>query len=50
MLIAGAVGTLVLGPVADRIGLRRTLVLTQGALPVLIVAYLTLGGVLGTSR
>ena len=48
MLVAGAVGTLVLGPVADRIGLRRTLVVTQGALPVLIVAYLTLGGVLGT--
>ena len=48
MLLAGAVGTLVLGPVADRIGLRRTLVLTQGVLPVLIVAYLTLGGVLGT--
>ena len=48
MLLAGAVGTLVLGPVADRIGLRRTLVLTQGVIPVLIVAYLTLGGVLGT--
>ena len=48
MLVAGAVGTLVLGPVADRIGLRRTLVLTQGVIPVLIVAYLTLGGVLGT--
>jgi FSR family fosmidomycin resistance protein-like MFS transporter len=48
MLVAGAVGTLVLGPVADRIGLRRTLVLTQGALPALIVAYLTLGGPLGT--
>ena len=37
MLVAGAAGTLVLGPVADRIGLRRTLVVTQGALPVLIV-------------
>ena len=37
-----------LGPVADRIGLRRTLVVTQGVIPVLIVAYLTLGGVLGT--
>ena len=29
MLLAGAFGTLVLGPVADRIGLRRTLVVTQ---------------------
>ncbi len=32
MLVAGATGTLLLGPVADRIGLRRTLVLTQAAL------------------
>ena len=48
MLIAGAVGTLVLGPVADRIGLRRTLVVTQGALPVLIVCYVAVGGVVGT--
>ena len=29
MLLAGALGTLILGPVADRIGLRRTLVVTQ---------------------
>ena len=29
MLLAGAVGTLVLGPVADRVGLRRTLLVTQ---------------------
>ena len=29
MLVSGAVGTLVLGPVADRIGLRRTLLVTQ---------------------
>ena len=34
MLVAGAIGTLVLGPVADRVGLRRTLVVTQAALPV----------------
>ena len=33
MLLAGAVGTLVLGPVADRVGLRRTLLVTQAALP-----------------
>jgi FSR family fosmidomycin resistance protein-like MFS transporter len=47
MLLAGAVGTLVLGPVADRIGLRRTLVLTQAALPVLIVVFVLAGGVVG---
>jgi FSR family fosmidomycin resistance protein-like MFS transporter len=47
MLVAGAVGTLVLGPVADRIGLRRTLVLTQGALPILIVVFVLAGGVVG---
>lgn len=48
MLVAGAVGTLVLGPVADRIGLRRTLVLTQAALPFLIVMFVAVGGVVGT--
>ena len=30
MLVAGAVGTLVLGPVADRVGLRRTLAVDAG--------------------
>jgi FSR family fosmidomycin resistance protein-like MFS transporter len=48
MLVAGAVGTLVLGPVADRLGLRRTLLVTQAALPVLIVLFVTMGGVVGT--
>ena len=48
MLLAGAVGTLVLGPVADRLGLRRTLTVTQVALPPLIVGYVAVGGVLGT--
>jgi FSR family fosmidomycin resistance protein-like MFS transporter len=47
MLLAGAAGTLLLGPVADRIGLRRTLVLTQGALPVLIVVFVLAGGAVG---
>ena len=32
MLLAGAIGTLVLGPVADRVGLRRTLVVTRAAI------------------
>jgi FSR family fosmidomycin resistance protein-like MFS transporter len=48
MLLAGAAGTLVLGPVADRIGLRRTLVLTQAALPPLILAFVIAGSALGT--
>ena len=47
MLVAGAAGTLLLGPVADRIGLRRTLVLTQAALPVLIVVFVLAGGAVG---
>jgi FSR family fosmidomycin resistance protein-like MFS transporter len=48
MLVSGAVGTLVLGPVADRVGLRRTLLVTQAALPFLVVAFVALGGVPGT--
>jgi FSR family fosmidomycin resistance protein-like MFS transporter len=48
MLLAGAVGTLVLGPVADRVGLRRTLTVTQAALPFLIVVFVAVGGVVGT--
>ena len=48
MLVAGAVGTLVLGPVADRVGLRRTLLLTQAALPFLIVVFVAVGGLAGT--
>lgn len=48
MLVSGAVGTLVLGPVADRVGLRRTLLVTQAAIPFLIVAFVAVGGVAGT--
>lgn len=48
MLGAGAVGTLVLGPVADRVGLRRTLLVTQTALPFGIIAFVAVGGVVGT--
>jgi FSR family fosmidomycin resistance protein-like MFS transporter len=48
MLVAGAAGTLLLGPVADRIGLRRTLLVTQVALPPLIVAFVAVGGAAGT--
>jgi FSR family fosmidomycin resistance protein-like MFS transporter len=47
MLLAGAAGTLALGPVADRIGLRRTLLVTQLALPPLILVFVYVGGVAG---
>ena len=48
MLLAGALGTLLLGPVADRIGLRRTLVITQALIPPAILAFVYVGGVVGT--
>jgi FSR family fosmidomycin resistance protein-like MFS transporter len=47
MLVAGVVGTLLLGPIADRVGLRRTLVVTQALLPPLILVFLEVGGVAG---
>jgi FSR family fosmidomycin resistance protein-like MFS transporter len=47
MLLAGAIGTLALGPVADRIGLRRTLLITQAALAPLVLAFVYVGGVIG---
>jgi FSR family fosmidomycin resistance protein-like MFS transporter len=47
MLLSGAAGTLMLGPVADRIGLRVTLVVTQALLTPLILAFVYVGGVLG---
>ena len=47
MLLAGAVGTLALGPVADAIGLRRTLVVTQVALAPLILVFVYVGGTAG---
>lgn len=47
MLLAGAVGTLLLGPVADRIGLRPTLVITQALISPLILVFVYVGGVPG---
>ncbi len=49
MLLAGAVGTLALGPVADRFGLRRTLLVTQALLPPLILTFIYVGGVPGAA-
>ncbi len=48
MLLAGALGTLILGPIADRIGLRRTLVVTQALITPLILVFVYVGGVPGT--
>ncbi len=47
MLLSGAAGTLILGPVADRIGLRVTLVVTQALLTPLILAFVYVGGAVG---
>jgi FSR family fosmidomycin resistance protein-like MFS transporter len=47
MLLAGALGTLVLGPVADRVGLRRTLVATQALIPPLMLTFVYVGGIPG---
>ena len=47
MLLAGAAGTLLIGAVADRIGLRRTLVITQTLLAPLILVFVYVGGVIG---
>ncbi len=47
MLLAGAIGTLLLGAVADAIGLRRTLVITQIAIAPLVLAFVYVGGTIG---
>ena len=47
MLLAGAVGTLILGPVADRIGLRTTLSITQALVTPLVLVFVYIGGIPG---
>jgi MFS transporter, FSR family, fosmidomycin resistance protein len=47
MLLAGAAGTLMLGPIADRIGLRVTLVITQVLITPLILVFVYVGGIPG---
>ena len=47
MLLAGAIGTLLLGAVADAIGLRRTLVITQVAIAPLVLVFVYVGGAIG---
>jgi len=48
MLLAGALGTLLLGPVADRVGLRRTLAVTQAVVGPLVLVFVYVGGIPGT--
>jgi FSR family fosmidomycin resistance protein-like MFS transporter len=48
MLFAGGVGTLALGPIADRIGSRAVLIATQAVVGPLVLAYIWLGGIAGT--
>jgi FSR family fosmidomycin resistance protein-like MFS transporter len=47
MLVAGVVGALAFGPVADRVGLRRTLLGSTVVLAPLVLVFVHVGGVLG---
>lgn len=47
MLFAGAVGTLLIGAVADRVGLRRSLLVTQALLGPLVLVFVLVGGAPG---
>jgi FSR family fosmidomycin resistance protein-like MFS transporter len=47
MLLAGALGTLLVGAIADRVGLRRTLVVTQALVAPLMLVFVYIGGVAG---
>jgi MFS transporter, FSR family, fosmidomycin resistance protein len=47
MLLAGGIGTLIAGPVADRVGRRPVLVASVAATGPLVVVYLLAGGLAG---
>ena len=47
MLLAGVAGALAFGPVADRVGLRRTLLGTTAVLPPLVLLFVYVGGIAG---
>ena len=47
MLVSGIVGALAIGPIADRVGLRRTLFGSTLALPPLVLTFVYVGGAVG---
>jgi FSR family fosmidomycin resistance protein-like MFS transporter len=47
MLVAGVVGALAFGPIADRVGLRRTLLASTVVLAPLVLVFVHVGGVAG---
>jgi FSR family fosmidomycin resistance protein-like MFS transporter len=47
MLLAGGLGTLAAGPIADRIGRRPVLIASNVALPPLILVFVLVGGIPG---
>lgn len=47
MLVAGVLGALALGPIADRFGMRRTLLVSTALLPPLVLTFIYVGGVVG---
>ena len=49
MLVSGVAGALAFGPIADRFGLRRTLLGSTLALPPLVLSFLHFRGVPGTA-
>ena len=49
MLLAGVAGALAFGPIADRAGLRRTLLGSTLALPPLVLAFVYVGGPIGAA-
>jgi MFS transporter, FSR family, fosmidomycin resistance protein len=47
MLLAGGLGTLAAGPIADRLGRRPVLIVSMAAAGPLILVYVLMGGILG---
>lgn len=47
MLIAGALGTVLLGPVADRVGGRTVMIVTQALVAPLALVFVLVGGIVG---